>query len=60
MSNYTGQGPRGYNLDNVTVRVDHAINDNNLVFGSTIFEPDSRNEASSLGTHTIPGFGDTR
>lgn len=60
VSNYTGQGPRDYDLDNVTVRIDHNINANNLLFGSTIFEPDSRNEASSLGTHNIPGFGDYR
>jgi Carboxypeptidase regulatory-like domain len=54
VNNYTGQGPRDYNLNNTTVRVDHSINANNLLFGTFIFEPDSRNEASDLGTHNLP------
>ncbi len=60
VSNFTGQAPRDYNLDNTTVRIDHSINDRNLLFGSIIYEPDKRNEASSLGTHNIPLFGDYR
>ncbi len=60
VNNYTGQGPRDYNLDNTTVRIDHSINGKNLLFGTFIFEPDSRNEASDLGTHNLPGFGDYR
>jgi hypothetical protein len=60
VNNYTGQAPRNYNLDNVTMRIDHSFNASNLLFGNFIFEPDNRNEASSLGTHNIPGFGDYR
>jgi hypothetical protein len=60
VNNFTGQAPRDFNLDNTTVRIDHDINSYNLLFGTVIYQPDNRNEASSLGTHNIPGFGDHR
>lgn len=60
VNNFTGQAPRDFNLDNTTVRIDHDINSYNLLFGTVIYQPDNRNEASSLGTHDIPGFGDYR
>jgi hypothetical protein len=60
VNNFTGQAPRNYNLDNITVRADHYVNAQNLLYGTIIYEPDNRNEASSLGTHNLPGFCDYR
>jgi hypothetical protein len=60
VNNFTGQAPRNFTLDNTTIRIDHSINASNQLFGTYILQPDNRNEASSLGTHNIPGYGDYR
>jgi hypothetical protein len=60
VNNFTGQAPRHFTLDNTTIRIDHSINAGNLLFGTFVLQPHNRNEASSLGTHNIPGFGDYR
>ena len=60
VNNFTGQAPRDFTLDNTTVRIDHLINTDNLLFVSTILQPDHRLEASDQGAHNIPGFGDFR